>query len=751
MAEEDFSDLGEVKLTHYDGTRWTSGWGRSPGSGVTTLPYQYHRTFPQSYQNNARAAEAEDIMGHHYNHTSRTHHKTGLYYSPPGTSYTIIEQPSSTMSTAHQTKYRNSRGVVSTNMAGSSSAPNSKILSNSNSNKKRPISPEQVLKLFSSHGGRNHNNNTTSNHIMNNINSSKSPINTETHAQHIRHQPPDIDKLPVKTISMTRETPPGSGNHGFGICVKGGSKKPDNVGVYISRVEEGSIAEKSGLRPGDSILEVNGIPFTNISHEEALKILKSCRQISMTIRTSPLSNRQKYGMGGWLVRQSYSWMDRMGRPVSPPPDYSKVTPTNTSERWPPSRLCKEKVRKVELTIEPGQSLGLMIRGGLEYNLGIFVTGVDKDSVAERSGIQIGDQILDVNGTSFLDITHDEAVGHLKKHKRMTITIRDVGKIPHSFSTYDSDPSWDTQTRPHPRIPRSETIQMVEEKASSVLKKSEFATLCYYLEEYCSKRMSFETFIAVLFDLLNTQEKFTLMTELREVITPQDRSRFDDIVYRRHSLDDSRNYFNSRVRLKGDNSGRLSPNLQNLPPTEYGDYDAESAPRVRRRSSLSDTVPRVNNANFEDDANMQLAQKLGRGCDIKDDKDQKSNSKKGERSSENAAHIVPDQFGNLRITVKKTKPLLGIAIEGGANTKHPLPRIINIHENGAASEAGGLEVGQLILEVDRQKVEGMQHQAVARLIAETYANRDRKEIEFLVVEAKKSNLEPKPTALIFMDP
>lgn len=48
--------------------------------------------------------------------------------------------------------------------------------------------------------------------------------------------------------------------------------------------------------------------------------------------------------------------------------------------------------------------------------------------------------------------------------------------------------------------------MVEEKASSVLKKSEFATLCYYLEEYCSKRMSFETFIAVLFDLLSSPEK-----------------------------------------------------------------------------------------------------------------------------------------------------------------------------------------------------------------------------------------------------
>jgi C-terminal processing protease CtpA/Prc len=31
------------------------------------------------------------------------------------------------------------------------------------------------------------------------------------------------------------------------------------------------------------------------------------------------------------------------------------------------------------------------------------------------------------------------------------------------------------------------------------------------------------------------------------------------------------------------------------------------------------------------------------------------------------------------------------------------------EHGAAYEAGGLEVGQLILEVDNTRVEGMQHQ------------------------------------------
>lgn len=236
MAEEDFSDLGEVKLKHYDGTRWTSGWGRSPGSGVATLPYQYHRTFSHSYHNSSRAAEAEDIMGHHYNHASRmphTAHKGGLYYSPPGTSYTIVEQPS-LLSTSHQSKYRvRNTATPASATATSSSAPN-RILSNSNSNKKRPISPEQVLKLFSSHtGARNHNNNSNNSNysLSNNVNSthtSKSASSTETYAQRShRHQPPSVDKLPVKTINMTRDTPPGSGNHGgFGICVKGGSNKP---------------------------------------------------------------------------------------------------------------------------------------------------------------------------------------------------------------------------------------------------------------------------------------------------------------------------------------------------------------------------------------------------------------------------------------------------------------------------------------------------------------------------------------------
>ena len=34
------------------------------------------------------------------------------------------------------------------------------------------------------------------------------------------------------------------------------------------------------------------------------------------------------------------------------------------------------------------NLGLMIRGGIEYGLGIFITGVDQESAAFRNGLRV---------------------------------------------------------------------------------------------------------------------------------------------------------------------------------------------------------------------------------------------------------------------------------------------------------------------------------------------------------------------------
>ena len=54
----------------------------------------------------------------------------------------------------------------------------------------------------------------------------------------------------------------------------------------------------------------------------------------------------------------------------------------------------------------------------------------------RFTLQVGDQILDVNGRTFLDISHGDAVKVLKSSKHLMITVKDVGKLPYARTTYD---------------------------------------------------------------------------------------------------------------------------------------------------------------------------------------------------------------------------------------------------------------------------------------------------------------------------
>lgn len=203
-------------------------------------------------------------------------------------------------------------------------------------------------------------------------------------------------------------------SNGFGICIKG--NKTTGRGVYIAKVEVGSPAYQNGLKAGDAILEINGQPFTAINHEDAVKkclqILKAEKFCSMTVRSPdnlvgmkynsfdesqmhnyprdeelyiplPLSNEMNATVDSGSIHSAPHqkvgciWIDRHGRSVSPPHDYNHRRHDRS-----------ERIRRIDLLIEHGQSLGLMIRGGIEYGLGIFVTGVDKDSVAERSGLMV---------------------------------------------------------------------------------------------------------------------------------------------------------------------------------------------------------------------------------------------------------------------------------------------------------------------------------------------------------------------------
>ncbi|XP_073942018.1 uncharacterized protein isoform X3 [Choristoneura fumiferana] len=519
-------EAGEGSELAEFGARWPPPYGPGYGwarSATPQHPPHHLARHSRSQQDNRHTSyEAED---------ARARARGGVYYSPPGTSYTIVERPAS--SHGHHASYSQHHyagklsrqpylgsSTIGNSAAGATSLRNSTNHLSAANGKKRPISPEQVLRLFGQGGAAALGKALPPSHApplpapARRHSPASSPSSTTHHAIYRggeREQRPYSSggapapaEPATRTVTMSRDP---ADSHGFGICVKGG--KEAGVGVYISRVEEGSVAERAGLRPGDSILQVNGTPFSGISHEDALKMLKSCRQLTMTVRTA----------GALVGRASCSWMDRYGRPASPPPP-----------RAPRSNSKDRSIRRVDLCIEPGQSLGLMIRGGLEYNLGIYITGVDKDSVADRAGLMVGDQILEVNGQSFVDVTHDEAVAQLKYHKRMSLLVRDVGKVPHACTAYGERDA-------APRISgwgkrRGAASTAVEQKAHSLLPQSDLPALAYYMEEYAARRLATDAFLTVLRDLLDTPQKYTLLTEIREFMLPEDRPRFDELVYRR---------------------------------------------------------------------------------------------------------------------------------------------------------------------------------------------------------------------------
>lgn len=186
MADE---ELRELELSHQYGTggggRWTGsggGYGRSPGGGGSLS----HQRMAHQPSGGNRAAEAEDIMGRGVG----TRGRSGLYYSPPGTSYTIVERPA--MGQPRGTYLGASSSAAAANAVG----------------KKRPISPEQVLKMLGQ------------------------KTTPEPPAQPRRPvpPPPSLDQLTVRTVNMSRGPSDGSQSHGFGICVKGGAK---DSGKYV--------------------------------------------------------------------------------------------------------------------------------------------------------------------------------------------------------------------------------------------------------------------------------------------------------------------------------------------------------------------------------------------------------------------------------------------------------------------------------------------------------------------------------------
>ncbi|XP_071456749.1 multiple PDZ domain protein isoform X5 [Marmota flaviventris] len=203
----------------------------------------------------------------------------------------------------------------------------------------------------------------------------------------------------VETIELVND---GSGL-GFGII---GGKA---TGVIVKTILPGGVADQHGrLCSGDHILKIGDTDLAGMSSEQVAQVLRQC------------GNRVKLMIARGAIEETIA-------PTSLGITFSS-SPTSAPEMRVDASTQKNEESEtfdVELT-KNVQGLGITIAGyigdkKLEPS-GIFVKSITKSSAVEHDGrIQIGDQIIAVDGTNLQGFTNQQAVEVLR-HTGQTVRL-----------------------------------------------------------------------------------------------------------------------------------------------------------------------------------------------------------------------------------------------------------------------------------------------------------------------------------------
>ncbi|XP_077046400.1 protein scribble homolog isoform X20 [Agelaius phoeniceus] len=204
---------------------------------------------------------------------------------------------------------------------------------------------------------------------------------------------------------------------GLGFSIAGGKGstpyRAGDTGIFISRIAEGGAAHRDGiLRVGDRVISINGVDMTEARHDQAVALLTAASPTIVLLVEREGRAEEQPGEGG-------SPRARMHSPP-PPPGPGDSPPEET----PRNHLCKGledqyPIEEIHL-VKAGGPLGLSIVGGSDHSShpfgihepGVFISKVIPRGLASRSGLRVGDRILEVNGTDLRHATHQEAVNAL---------------------------------------------------------------------------------------------------------------------------------------------------------------------------------------------------------------------------------------------------------------------------------------------------------------------------------------------------
>ncbi|XP_042188328.1 multiple PDZ domain protein isoform X3 [Callorhinchus milii] len=209
----------------------------------------------------------------------------------------------------------------------------------------------------------------------------------------------------LRTVEFTKGP-----NDSLGISIAGGTGSPlGDVPIFIAMMQpNGVAAQTQKMRVGDRIVSICGKPTEGLTHSQAVSLLKSASgQIELQVVAGGdvgVITSQQQEHGGTTLSLSGLTASSILHDDLGPPQYKTIT----LERGP-------------------DGLGFSIVGGYgspHGDLPIYVKTVfAKGAAAEDGRLKRGDQIIAVNGQSLEGVTHEEAVGILKRTKgRVTLTV-----------------------------------------------------------------------------------------------------------------------------------------------------------------------------------------------------------------------------------------------------------------------------------------------------------------------------------------
>ncbi|KAL4149196.1 hypothetical protein QTP88_003189 [Uroleucon formosanum] len=217
---------------------------------------------------------------------------------------------------------------------------------------------------------------------------------------------------------------------GLGLSIAGGRNstpfKGNDEGIFVSRLTPDGPAELAGLRVGDKVLTANGQSLVDVDHYTSVEVLRSCGSV-LVLQVLREINPQPKDWAIHIPGESASSSLSNSRAPSVISHQNNYEHTNgyTLDRNrktpdPLKELDSTKKQIVYTTLIRDQNgLGFSIAGGKgsslckENNEPIVISRITEGGAAEKDGkLQVGDQVISINGIDVAGARHDQAVSML---------------------------------------------------------------------------------------------------------------------------------------------------------------------------------------------------------------------------------------------------------------------------------------------------------------------------------------------------